>query len=57
MRSTGAECYGGGDWSAVWQAFKGAGRTMDRGTHRCPACSEAWREKLDKEARHGPAER
>lgn len=63
-RITGAKCddcgkvVGGADtWSAVWRALKGKGWTVDRGTHRCPACSEARQARLEGEARRGPADR
>lgn len=58
MRITGARCDdcgkvagGAGNWSAVWRALKSVGWTVDRGKHRCPACSQAWMKKLDEEAR------
>lgn len=40
-----------GNWSGVWARLKGEGWTVDRGKHRCPICSEAWKKKLDEEAR------
>lgn len=65
MRVTGAQCDdcgkvagGAGNWSAVWRALKSVGWTVDRGKHRCPACSQAWRAKLDGDStgnKHGRA--
>lgn len=63
-RITGAKCEdcgkvagGEGNWSAVWRALKGKGWTVDRGTHRCPACSDARQARFEREARRGPADR
>lgn len=61
MRVTGAKCGdcgkvagGGGNWSSVWRALKDVGWTVDRGKHRCPACTAAWRRRLDEEAKAAP---
>ena len=63
-RVTGARCDecgkvagGVGNWSSVWRALKNVGWTVDRGVHRCPVCSEAWRGRLDREAVHGAFDR
>lgn len=58
MKITGVQCdecgkIGGdaGNWSAVWHMLKKRGWTVDRREHRCPACSAAWRMKLDEDAK------
>lgn len=52
---TDVRCVDGGavNWSTVWRILKNMGWTVDRGGHRCPACSKVWRTRLDREARHG----
>ena len=58
MRVTGAQCDdcgkvagAAGNWSVVWSTLKSKGWTGDRGKHRCPQCSNAWRVRLEAEAK------